>query len=126
MYATGYRAEFAFVDQRQLNWNAERDCPGLYLHVFHPSYDTLFVAGLIQPDSGQFGLVHWQMRAAARYARAALTGHGSAERLRSRKRNPADDLGGGVSYLDSPRHYFEVEHWSYQRKLQRWARALAT
>ena len=121
--ATGYRLEFPFIEPRHLNWENGR--PELYLHVFHPVYDTMFVAGLIQPDSGQFGLVHWQTVAAAKFARAGFAGSPSAEPLRRRKRTPSEDLGGGIRYKESPRHSLEVEHWSYQRRLRRWCRALS-
>ncbi|MGQ0702215.1 MAG: flavin-containing monooxygenase [Gemmatimonadales bacterium] len=119
VFATGYVIAFPFIEPHHLNWQNGR--PALYLNVFHPMYDTLFAAGLIQPDSGQFGLVHWQTRASARYARAALTGSPAAAGLRRRKAEPNEGVGGGVRYKDSPRHYLEVEHWSYQRKLMGWA-----
>ena len=122
VWATGYLIRFPFIDDRHLNWTAGR--PSLYLNVFHPQYDTLFLAGLIQPDSGQFGLVHWQMQAAARFARAARLNHSAANQLRQRKTDPADDLGNGIRYRDSTRHYLEVEHWSYRKKLQHWGRQL--
>ncbi|HET9515727.1 MAG TPA: hypothetical protein VFO95_17470, partial [Gemmatimonadales bacterium] len=118
VWATGYRIRFPFLDQRDLDLQDGR--PRFYLNVFHPRYDTLFFAGLIQPDSGQFGLVHWQTLLAARYARAARLGQPAAERLRRRKALGAEDLGNGIRYANSTRHYLEVEHWSYRKKLQRW------
>jgi cation diffusion facilitator CzcD-associated flavoprotein CzcO len=123
VFATGYQLEFPFIESRYLAW--ENGKPGLYLNVFHPRYDTLFVAGMIQPDSGQFGLVHWQCLAAARFARAALEGSPAADPLRRRKRDPRDNLGAGIRYKDSARHALEVEHWSYRRRLERWARQLS-
>lgn len=124
IWATGYQIRFPFLDQESLSWQDGR--PRFYLNLFHPRYDTLFFAGLIQPDSGQFGLVHWQALLAARYARAALLGLPTAERLRRRKALGTEDLGNGIRYANSTRHYLEVEHWSYRRKLQRWARTLAS
>ena len=123
VFATGFLIRFPFMEDRHLNWQDGK--PRLYLNVFHPVYDTLFVAGLIQPDSGQFGLVHWQTLAAARYARSRSEGRAAAEALRSRKANPADDSGNGIRYAESTRHHVEVEHWSYRKKLQHWAKALA-
>jgi hypothetical protein len=122
VFATGFLIRFPFIEARHLSW--QDDKPQLYLHVFHPVYDTLFVAGLIQPDSGQFGLVHWQTVAAARYAKAAGEGRAEAAPLKERKAIPTDDSGNGIRYADSTRHHVEVEHWSYRRKLQRWATAL--
>lgn len=122
VYATGYLIRFPFMAERHLNWGEGR--PRLYLNVFHPVYDTVFAAGLIQPDSGQFGLVHWQMKAAAAFAAASREGRSEAAHLRARKAEPEDRLGGGIRYQPSTRHHLEVEHWSYRRKLQRWARRL--
>ncbi len=121
IFATGYRLELPFLEHRHLQWENGR--PALYLNVFHPVYDTLFVAGLIQPDSGQFGLVHWQMAAAAGFARAAFEGRPAAHRLRRRKQDPNADLRTRIRYKDSPRHALEVEHWSYRRRLRRLAHA---
>src|SRR5262249_43242214 len=45
VYATGYKISFPFLDQQYLNWHEGR--PHLYLNVFHPTYDNLFVIGLI-------------------------------------------------------------------------------
>ena len=123
VYATGFLIRFPFLEERHLNWQDGR--PRLYLNVFHPVYDTLFVAGLIQPDSGQFGLVHWQTVAAARYARARAEGRADAAPLQQRKQNPADDPGNGIRYTESTRHHVEVEHWSYRKKLQKWAKSLS-
>lgn len=122
VYATGYRIDVPFVAPEQLNWRDGR--PRLYKHVFHPSYDTIFVAGLIQPDSGQFGLVHWQTLAVARFLRAAFAGAPAADWLRRRKASPDEPLGGGIAYGESARHYLEVEHWSYRKGLQRICRRL--
>jgi hypothetical protein len=122
VFATGFLIRFPFIEERHLNWQDGK--PRLYLNVFHPIYDTLFVAGLIQPDSGQFGLVHWQTVAAARYARARSEGRPAADLLGNRKKDPSDDAGNGIRYADSTRHHVEVEHWSYRKKLQRWAKTL--
>ncbi len=139
VFATGYNLVFPFLDPRYLDGprltgsEGEReeggekvDRPQLHLNVFHPVYDTLFFAGLIQPDSGQFGLVHWQTLAAARYAASVAHESPSANRLRREKRTPMTDLGGGVRYKASGRHALEVEHWSYQQRLKALARQLGT
>jgi len=79
---------------------------------------------LIDTGTGQFGLVHWQTVAAARYARARSEGRPAADLLGNRKKDPSDDAGNGIRYADSTRHHVEVEHWSYRKKLQRWAKTL--
>ena len=122
VFATGYHIEFPFIDGAHLNVTDGR--PLLHHNVFHPHYDTLFVAGLIQPDSGQFGLVHWQTLALARYLAAVRDGSPKAAAFRAEKRVPVAGSSGGVQYKNSTRHYVEVEHWSYRKGLQRVAARL--
>ena len=54
--------------------------------MFHPQHDNLFVAGLIQPDSGQWGLVDYQAQLIARFVAACRTAPAAAERFRRLKR----------------------------------------
>jgi len=119
VYATGYRLSFPFIDPAELNWRGSR--PQLYLNVFHPERDDLFVLGMIQPDSGQWGLVDRQARLVARYLVASEQGTSRAADLRRRKRG--DDRLGRIRYVDTPRHLLEVEHFSYRNRLDReWRR----
>jgi cation diffusion facilitator CzcD-associated flavoprotein CzcO len=118
LYATGYKISFPFLDNRLLNWQDDR--PQLFLNVFHPAEDDLFVIGLIQPDSGQFGLVDLQSRLAARFVAACDAGRPEAAKFRDLKAAQyGDDLRNGVRCLDSPRHLLEVEHFSYRKRLER-------
>ena len=124
IYATGFRISFPFLDQRHLNWRDGR--PQLYLNVFHPQHDSLFFCGLIQPDSGQFGLVDYQAQLIARLLTARQRGTPAAERFQRAIVAADEDLGAGIRYVGSPRHLLEVEHFSYRRRLERWIAELAT
>lgn len=115
--ATGFRISFPFIDRRWLAWEHGR--PSLYLNIFHPLYDNLCVAGLIQPDSGQWGLVDYQSQLIARFWKAIEQRSPVAERFRAQKAGPQPDLGHGIRYVDSPRHLLEVEHFSYRQRLKR-------
>jgi len=119
IYATGYKLSFPFIDHRHLNWRNDR--PELYLNIFHPDRDDVFVAGMIQPDSGQFGLADFQAQLIAAYVRALEDDLPAARRLQLEKREKAgQSLSGAIRYVLSPRHLVEVEHHSYRRRLQRW------
>ncbi len=117
VYATGFKISFPFIDNALLNWHD--GCPRLFMNVFHPQYDSLFVAGLIQPDSGQWGLVDYQAQLIARFVMAVEQGSARANRFRNLKRRALPDLSAGIRYVRSPRHLLEVEHFSYRRKLQK-------
>lgn len=117
IYATGFKISFPFIDQKYLNWRNGR--PELYLNVFHPEYDNLFVAGLLQPDSGQFWLVDYQAQAIGEFLVAQRNDPARADRFRRRKAGPSPPLNAGIKYLESTRHLVEVEHSTYRRHLQK-------
>jgi cation diffusion facilitator CzcD-associated flavoprotein CzcO len=117
VYATGFNITFPFMDKQYLNWQNNR--PKLYMNVFHPQYDNLFVAGLIQPDSGQWGLVDWQSKVIARFIWAQTHDPAKAQWFRGVKAGPQPDLSRGIKYLESTRHYLEVEHFSYRTDLKK-------
>lgn len=120
--ATGYRLTFPFIDYGLLNWSDGR--PHLYAHLFHPHYDTLFVAGMFQTDSGVFRILHEQARSIALFLRAAREGDPVADRVRERKRDTEGGLGRQMAYRETPRHLLEVEHWSYVKGLEQTAAML--
>lgn len=117
IYATGYNIVFPFMDKKYLNWKNNR--PHLYLNIFHPEYDNLFVAGLIQPDSGQWGLVDYQTQLIAKFICAQEQNPTKANKFRQLKAGPQPNLSHGIKYLDSTRHYVEVEHFSYRERLKK-------
>jgi len=116
VFATGYLIRFPFLDDDLLPWEDGR--PQLYRNIFHPDRDDLAVIGLIQPDSGQFCLIHWQTVLLARYLElvrdapraAAVWRRQAADRLDERSQ-------GGLTLVDSTRHLLEVEHLDYIQDL---------
>src|SRR5262249_9128968 len=99
--------------------------PDFYLHVFHPAYDDLFIIGLIMPDSGVWPLMDLQARAVAHSLRARRAGGAGIARFRSLKGGPRPSLNGGITYVRSDRHWCEVEHSSYGRRLRKVIHLLA-
>jgi cation diffusion facilitator CzcD-associated flavoprotein CzcO len=121
LFATGFRLSFPFLETEHLNWQEGR--PSLFLNVFHPERDDLFCAGLIQPDSGQWGLVDYQAQLISKYLLGLDRNSRAARRLRQQKRST--DPRRRIAYLDSPRHRLEVEHFHYRRQLQKLIARLA-
>jgi cation diffusion facilitator CzcD-associated flavoprotein CzcO len=117
VYATGFRLTIPFIERKYLNWN--NDKPDLFLNVFHPRYDNLFVAGMIQPDSGIWGLVHYQAELIARFIDAQQENPRLAEWFRRQKSRTHRSLGHGIRYVPTLRHLLEVEHYSYRRRLKK-------
>jgi hypothetical protein len=118
--ATGYRIEHPFIAPEHLA--AGGGVPRLFMHLLHPTHDDIAVVGLIQPDSGQWGITDVQAQLVARMARAARGAPRAAAwlyRARQRVAGP-----GPIRYVDSPRHRLEVEHFSYRRTLERLVRGM--
>ena len=124
IYATGFNITFPFMDNQYLNWNGKH--PDLYMNAFHPEYDNLFVIGLIQPDSGQFWIADMQSQVMAAYLQAMAANSPAAVAFRGAKRTEKPDMGGGIKYLDSTRHYVEIEHHSYRQRLKQHLKELAS
>ena len=86
--------------------------------MFHPQYDNLFIAGLIQPDSGLWGLVHYQAELMARFIDAQRKNSRLADQFRRQKSRP-NTRPSRIRYVRTPRHLLEVEHFGYRRRLQK-------
>jgi cation diffusion facilitator CzcD-associated flavoprotein CzcO len=114
--ATGYQTTFPFLDRSLLM--KDDGTPRLFLNAFHPDYDRLFVAGLIQPNGAIWPLVDWQARLMAAFVRSQQADSARADWFRKRKARGHDDLGGGLHYDRSPRHRLEVEFFAYRRRLR--------
>ena len=117
VYAIGFKISFPFIGNEHLN--VYDGCPRLFLNVFHPEYDNLFAIGLIQPDSGQWGLTDYQAQLVARVIQAQKNDSPPAKRFRQLKQRVDSDLSGGVRYLKSTRHRLEVEHFGYRKRLKK-------
>ena len=120
--ATGYVTTLPFIDCRLLGADAATGMPNLFLNLLHPIRDDIAVVGLIQPDSGQWGITDIQAKLVARMARAARGSPQASSWLYARRQRPTPPT--RISYVDSPRHALEVEHYSYRRELERIVAAL--
>ena len=115
--ATGYETTLPFLDARLLGADDPAAMPRLFMNLLSPQRDDIAVVGLIQPDSGQWGITDLQAALVARMARAAQHAPRAAAWLYRLRQRP--DPVSPIRYVDSPRHALEVEHYSYRRRLER-------
>ncbi|HLU45509.1 MAG TPA: NAD(P)-binding domain-containing protein [Natronosporangium sp.] len=115
--ATGYQPRFDFLEQTVLDPDPAGR-PQLSLHMFtrHP---TLAMAGLVQADTGVFGLVHWQTVVFARWLRLRQVSPGRSAGFWSWVDSQRGRRLHDTRLLDSPRHWFEVSRDRYLRMLER-------
>jgi cation diffusion facilitator CzcD-associated flavoprotein CzcO len=117
VFCTGYLAKFPFLDDAWLN--PDGDHPVLARQMYTPAFDNLVVSGLIQPDSGQWTIAHWQGQALARYAAVRAADPARARAFYDRViADTGVRYSGGSSYKDSTRHYYEIAHQDYLRAIE--------
>ena len=115
--ATGYLPRFEFLAPELLAVDQEGR-PRLTLQMLARTYPTLAVAGLVQPDSSIFTIVHWQTVLMARWLRLLDTAPERAMALWKTMQADGDRRFTQVKLKDSTRHWFEVSHVDYLRALE--------
>ncbi|KRB36311.1 flavin-containing monooxygenase [Microbacterium sp. Root180] len=123
LLATGYTLDYPFVAREALNWTGWS--PKLYLNVFPPSFNGLYVMGMIEASGIGWQGRYEQAELIAAYA-AALAHHPArAEAFRRRATSePWPDLTGGYNYLGLERMSYYVNKDAYRRAVRAAAGAL--
>lgn len=120
LQATGYKLDYPFVDRHELNWPQGAGAPQLYLNVFHPQHDDLFMLGMVEASG-----LGWQGRAEQAELVALAIRHQqhaspAAKRLRDTVQAQAGQrLDGGFAYLKLERMAYYVHKDSYRTALKR-------
>jgi Flavin-binding monooxygenase-like len=116
VFATGYEISVPFLDNSLLFGSDKQ--PLLYLNVFHPELDDLFVVGLIQANGSIWRLADDQSKLVASYLIAMAERHERADWFKELKRQGHTSMVEG-SYVKSDRHRLEANYYAYRRKLKR-------
>ncbi|WP_236233602.1 flavin-containing monooxygenase [Pseudomonas tohonis] len=120
LQATGYKLDYPFIAREELNWPERAGAPQLYLNIFHPQYDDLFMMGMVEASG-----LGWQGRAeqaelVALFIRQCRAGSASAAGLRRLKAERAGQrLDGGYAYLELERMAYYVHKDSYRSCVKR-------
>ena len=115
--ATGYKPHYPFIDPRLLNWKGA--APHLYLNAFHPEYDNLFVAGLVEAAGLGWEGRNEQAELIARYIEGLAHNHPAAVALQKAKRESFPDMRGGVNYIKLDRMAYYVHKDTYRTTVRR-------
>lgn len=116
--ATGYLPQFEFLAPEIFGID-RGGRPRLHLNAFPPGHPTLAVVGLFQPDSGTFGIMHWQSVAIARWLLLRRVAPDAAAAFGRRVAAEAGRRWNRAKVKDSTRHWFEVGHIDYLRAVER-------
>lgn len=125
LMATGYHLHYPFIDSRLLNWKAGEGAPSLYLNVFNPQQDSLFVMGMIEAAGLGWEGRNEQAEMVALYIKQRQAGRESARALRQTiKAFGGERLDGGYNYLNLERMAYYVHKDTYKQAIQQHVRDL--
>jgi len=123
LLATGYKLHYPFIDREQLNWSGF--APRLYLNVFHPEYDNLFLMGMVEAAGLGWEGRNRQAEMVALYIQQLAAGAESARQLKETKRLRAGARAdGGMRYLELERMAYYVHKDTYLKSMADHTKAL--
>lgn len=118
LMATGYLLDYPFIDRQHLNWPETEDAPRLYLNMFHPEYDNLFLMGMVEATGLGWEGRNQQARLAALYIRERQRNSVAARTLAELKKdNAGERLDGGYRYIKLARMAYYVNKDAYLEAL---------
>ena len=113
LLATGYTLDYPFVDRSELNWTGWS--PRLFLNVFPPSFNGLYVIGMLEASGIGWQGRYEQAELIAEYLTAVESAPERAAGLRHRVASQQwPDLTGGYKYLGLERMSYYVNKDAYR------------
>ncbi|BDV29996.1 flavin-binding monooxygenase [Microbacterium terricola] len=124
LLATGYTLDYPFVAREALNWTGWS--PRLYLNVFPPSFNGLYVMGMIEASGIGWQGRYEQAELIAAYLTATRADPAAAAAFRARVSGQEwPDLTGGYDYLGLERMSYYVNKDAYRRSVRQATAALS-
>ncbi|HCN18002.1 MULTISPECIES: flavin-containing monooxygenase [Psychrobacter] len=114
LMATGYLLDYPFIDRQHLNWPINQDAPQLYMNVFHPTHDNLFMMGMVEAAGLGWEGRNQQARLVALYIQQREQNTEAARQFNEVKRQRAGtNLDGGYNYIKLARMAYYVNKDEY-------------
>jgi cation diffusion facilitator CzcD-associated flavoprotein CzcO len=119
LMATGYLLDYPFIDRSHLNWPIGEHAPQLYLNVFHPHYNNLFMMGMIEAAGLGWEGRNQQARLVALFIREQQRGSAAGNAFKEVKQEQAGaSLDGGYAYIKLARMAYYVNKDAYLQALK--------
>lgn len=116
IYATGYQLAIPFLD-RSLYLGADGR-PNLYLNAFHPQYENLYFAGMLQANGAMWRLADYQGRVISNDIVAMATAPEEHAAFRAATKAHAAERS-EIKYIESDRHLLERNYYDFARLLKK-------
>lgn len=118
IYATGYDVSFPFIENSLLNWKDNVSVPHLYLHIFHPEYDNIFVIGMVHPLGAHWTVFEYQSQLVAGYIKAKENNSHKFNEFNRIKKYYLPDMRGGLEINTPEKHPLLVDKMHYLKFLK--------
>ena len=109
LFATGFNPDYSFFGDN-IDYNIENT----HLNLFSKKHAGLSFLGLVDPNGGIFGILESQ---AIAVAQSVALNYSSGKLLSLMQQRVK--LNGGIHYVNSKRHRYEVDHATYRRALNK-------
>ncbi|TVP92035.1 MAG: NAD(P)/FAD-dependent oxidoreductase [Pseudomonadaceae bacterium] len=119
LMATGYQLDYPFIQRQHLNWAQTQDAPQLYMNIFHPERNNLFMLGMIEASGLGWEGRNQQARLVALYIQHQQANSSAASTFNQLKRERASQpIDGGYDYIKLPRMAYYVNKDAYLATLK--------
>ena len=123
LLATGYKLDYPMVERQHLDWKGA--APELFLNIFTPSFNGLYVMGMVEASGLGWQGRYEQAALIAGYLQAEQRDPGRAARFRQRVGREAwPDLTAGYKYLGLERMSYYVNKDAYRAAVRDETRAI--
>lgn len=123
LLATGYTLDYPFVERSHLHWRGAS--PHLFLNAFPPSFNGLYVVGMVEASGLGWQGRYEQAELIATYIEAVERDPARAARFRARVQGESwPDVTGGYDYLGLDRMSYYVNKDAYRAAVRRERAAL--
>jgi cation diffusion facilitator CzcD-associated flavoprotein CzcO len=117
---TGYKLHYPFIDKKYLNWKEGESCPNLYLNIFNPEFNNVFILGMIEATGIGWQGRYDQAELVAKFVDKELKGQLSdIQTFMKEKKDNATDMRAGMNYLKLERMSFYVHKETYMKKVRK-------
>ena len=122
--ATGFSPSYDFIDPEHLNWAQGATKPALFLHIFPPRAENLYVVGMVRPIGSHWDAYEYQGRLVAAYILAKKNKPARAERFDRVRQKRQPDLQAGLKFYNAEEYPLVVEKQEYVKQVRRQIRSL--
>ncbi|MBA2405475.1 MAG: NAD(P)-binding domain-containing protein [Bdellovibrionales bacterium] len=123
LWATGYKVKYPFIDAKLLNW--DKATPDLYLKIFHPTIDSIFIVGMIEALGLGWQGRYEQADLVAQYLKQKETKSSNYAKFNGMKLKPID-LSGNIKYIKLDRMSYYVHKQTYLNEINKHKQVLNT